>query len=390
MRREDLVEVIANKYVELYESFLLREDGFYMREQDVTDIQSYNKNTKNNTQWLLPRVIPEQFMGSLLNAKVLIMNLNMGGSLADAEFDWYYNNLSETASNTKRDDKYKLDSPGYCWKELTFSKAYQRMHLPENKEMLSMAQRIIDGDVSSDEIVEMMQKMTDIEKLFVAQQKEGKLTNDVEKERIFYELIVFPLLNLKYAFDVTKPAFPVGMLTDETYIKNFHLNRSGINEGEWLKHLPLGESDNKIAFESNAWLSGKVDSPKEIMVMQALPYRSIRRPEPLYRKPRHDYQKKLGEYFDFNLEVLLAIQAYNDEQPLDSKIKVVMTRIGWTRRPSLAEEWRELFASDGTEDWLFSTRSDRSLSISNSTVITMKEKVARQAKKHKGKKSIMK
>ena len=108
-------------------------------------------------------------------------------------------------------DPYVLDDTA-LFKGLTFSKAYQRIFLPENNWMKGLVERI----KSTDNPAELFYTLIhEIEKLYDIEVKNWK--NEYWKSFQFYAYIALPLLNTKYSFDSSFGVPPVSLLFNARY-----------------------------------------------------------------------------------------------------------------------------------------------------------------------------
>lgn len=359
-QRLDLVNNVRNVWPGT-DKLILDKDGFFLSKEHKTIISDLGSNGP-----VLSHTVPNSVAGNLLQAKVIVISANVGAVIEDRVFE-------QNADNPT--DPYLLDDVN-VFKELTFSKDYQRIFLPQNKMMENVVDEILNGSNPQSLYLELLEKTEALLEISPWKNEEWKLFH-------FYAYIAFPLMNTKYSFDPTYAMPPISLLFNSRY-SNMSGNGAykndlkfdsvvNIGEGEWVNFVENDKRDpQQLVFRNNAWLAeNDVKTLNQIMVLQEFPYRTMG----VQDLERKGLTKIYQEYLSGIKGLLTLIREHNLNNESDS-IKVVLTRTNW-----FDDEVESLLQLSRNEGWLYKTKDTRKTSLISNNVLRIEKWLDNRPKK---------
>lgn len=280
-------------------------------------------------------LIPNNIVGSLATAKVIILNLNMGvGKDSEAFFERLDNDYVYNPTNANHGIGKKFSRS-----QTTFHEAFNT-----KPQLRAVVDKILKRKYKLDKAQDLVNEMR---RFYLKPAKvEAILTNyqlplttaGYETLSNFYRLIVLPLLQLKFPFEKDLLLPPLSLATEPYFVPIDDQPKLRYNilqvdpdeyswdgENAWTKYVYGGETLPLLGPATSLLASLGITNLAEIMFLQQYPYASKSFDRP--RRHKEALEATFAPWLSFMTTLISLINEYNRGNETD-QIKIIYNRIG--------------------------------------------------------------
>lgn len=391
MNRQQLVEKINDLWIEHYACLDISKEGFFFGNDRKTVFEEYKAGK------VFSQSIPNYFVGSLLTAKFLTIQLNTG-----INKNILQNNTIKQIEEQKIEEQ-DFQENGVFSHERVIEKFWEYDYL--YYKLLFLTDEEINEFKNSTENHLVLDNIAKVKKIFneitkIETESEAcckykellKILKEIHKsweegknkENIEYAImdayireIFLPILNLKFPFSVNFVPQPVRLLFDKYYI---NAGRGGLNcwkvefKGKKISdylEYKVKNNLNELVFREIAHpeLRKRVKYLSDIALLQLFPYRT-RESKDFTGNVR--FKKNFEKSLKFALDVIKNINEYNElVSNQKEKILVNITRTGTLKDILKKNEYKNIL----NKDWIYTQKSPLTTHHTPKCMILYKNKI---------------